>query len=328
MLEYLTTWGGIIMDSFKKIFIFIFCFIFVSFLYSNDSKKIAYLVSDIRIPFWEIMSKGIKTKAEKLGYKIEIYSANNIKKKELENTFKAISSKVDGLIISPINSSTATTILDFAKDENIPVIICDIGADEGEYVSFVSSDNEDGAYKIGKVLTKRMYELNIENGSVGIVGIPQKRENGKLRTKGFLKALSEDGIKSAGIYQQVDFSYKETYNFTKKLIDKNKDIKAIWLQGSDRYKGALDAIKKSGKEILLLCFDAEPIFLDLIPKGILLGSAMQQPYLMGQKAVSLLDKHLNKKIVEREIKLSILAISKDNIEEKLPIIKRNVLGIE
>jgi len=321
------------MDKVKKNLLFIFCLFFSSLYAINNekvenSKKIAYLVSDLRIPFWEIMSRGIKTKAKELGYKIEIYSANNIKKKELENTFKAISSKVDGLIISPINSSTASTILDFAKNENIPVVISDIGADEGEYVSFISSDNEEGGYKIGKVLTKRMYELNMEDGSVGIVGIPQKRTNGKLRTKGFLKALAEDGIKSAGIYQQVDFSYEETYNFTKKLIDENKDIKAIWLQGSDRYKSALDAIKKSGKEILLLCFDAEPIFLDLIPKGILVGSAMQQPYLMGQKAVSLLDKHLNKKVVEREIKLSILAISKDNIEEKLPIIKRNVLGIE
>jgi ribose transport system substrate-binding protein len=163
---------------------------------------------------------------------------------------------------------------------------------------------------------------------VGIIAIPQKRENGKLRTKGFMKALGESDIKGADIKQQVTFSYKETFDFSKELIDKYPDLRAIWLQGSDRYQGALDALEQSGKkgEILLICFDAEPVFLELIPKGILVGAAMQQPFLMGEKAVEVLTDHFKGKDVKKKIMLSILAIDKANIEEKLPIIKRNVLG--
>ena len=54
-------------------------------------------------------------------------------------------------------------------------------------------------------------------------------------------------------------------NYSKKLIDENKNLRAIWLQGSDKYKGALDAIKKANKqnEIALICFDAEPEFLEM-----------------------------------------------------------------
>ncbi len=145
-----------------------------------------------------------------------------------------------------------------------------------------------------------------------------------------MQALNEDNIKSAGLYQQVDFSYEETYNYSKKLINDNKNLKAIWLQGSDKYKGALDAIKDSNKEkeIALICFDAEPEFLEMIPKGILIGSAMQQPYLMGQEAVISLDNFFNNKEVIKEKKLPILPISKHNIEEKLKTIKLNVLGIK
>lgn len=308
----------------------IFLLIFLSFPLNAKEKRFAYLVSDIRIPFWGIMSKGIKNKAEELGYKLDIYSADNLKKKELENVVKAIYSKVDGLILSPINSSTAVTILKLAKEANIPVVISDIGADSGEYVSYISADNETGSYEIGKVLAKKMAELGWDkDGTVGIVSIPQKRENGKIRTKGFMKAMNEAGIRAAGIKQQVNFSYKETYDFSKELIEKNPNLRALWLQGSDRYQGALDAIKDSGKtgEILLICFDAEPIFLDLIPKGILVGSAMQQPFLMGQKAVVSLDRHLHGYVVKKEEKLPILAISQENIKEKLSVIKRNVLGI-
>ena len=175
-----------------------------------------------------------------------------------------------------------------------------------------------------------MQTLGIDKtGSVGIVSIPQKRVNGKLRTQGFMKALDEAGIKGAGLLQQVDFSYKETYNHSMSLIKKNPDLKAIWLQGSDKYKGALDAIKDTGNEgkILLICFDAEPEFLDMIPKGILVGAAMQQPFLMGQEAVYAMDDYLNGKKVEKNKQLEILAIGAENIKKNLPIIKRNVLGI-
>ncbi|MEZ4694568.1 MAG: substrate-binding domain-containing protein [Aliarcobacter sp.] len=275
------------------------------------------------------MSKGIK-EASKVGYSIEVYDSNNSNKTEIENIVKSINNKVDGIVLSPINSSNAVFLLKLAKDANIPVVISDIGTDGGEYLSYISSNNEEGSYKLGKILTSKMKKLEIENGTVGIISIPQERANGKARTKGFLKALDEANIKSAGIEQQVNFSYKETFDFSKKLIMNNPDMKALWLQGSDKYQGALDAMAELGKsdEILLICFDSEPEFLQMIPEGKLVGAAMQQPFLMGEKAVEQFYNHFNNIKVEKNIQLEILAISKENIDTKLKIIKRNVLGIK
>lgn len=296
----------------------------------TNNKKIAYIVSDISIPFWQIMSKGIKNKASKLGYSVNVYSSNNLRKNEIENFSKALKDNIEGIIISPINSATSVFLLKLAKKANVPVVISDIGTDSGEYVSFISSNNEDGAYKIGKVLAKRMIELNIQDGTVGIVSIPQQRANGKARTKGFLRAINENGIKSAGLEQQVNFSKKETYLLSKKLIKENPNMKALWLQGSDKYQGALDAISDMNKkgEILLICFDSEPEFLEMIPKEELVGAAMQQPFLMGEIALEQLNSHLSGKNVEKNVQLEILAISKDNIEKEMKTIKRNVLGLE
>jgi ribose transport system substrate-binding protein len=304
---------------------------FISNLYSNQQKKLAYIVSDINIPFWQIISKGIKDKSNELGYEIHIYSSNNLKKNELENLASAISLKIDGLIISPINSSTASTLLEIANMNKIPTIVADIGSDSQDYLSFISSDNKKGAYELGKILSKYMKSLSWnKEGTVGIIAIPQKRLNGKDRTIGFIKALEEDNIKVSGMYQQVDFSYEETYNYSKKLIDENKNLRAIWLQGSDKYKGALDAIKKANKqnEIALICFDAEPEFLEMIQNGDLVASAMQQPYIIGQEAVVTLNNYFNNKEVKKEQKMEILSISKENIDDKLKIIKLNVLGIK
>ncbi len=295
-----------------------------------SEQRLAYLVSDLRIPFWEIMWRGVEDRARALGYEVAVYSAENSAKTELAHTAKVIREGVDGIILSPTNSSAAVTVLKLARTANIPVVISDIGADEGEYVSYIASDNREGSYQLGKVLAEALRKRGWEGGSVGVIAIPQQRANGRARTAGFMQALEEAGIKGAGIRQQVDFSYRETYDFARQLIASDHNLRALWLQGSDRYQGALDAIADTGREgeILLICFDAEPEFLQMIPQGRLVGAGMQQPFLMGEEAVAAMDAHLKGGQVPRERLLPVLAVSTDNIDRLLPEIRRNVLGLE
>jgi len=296
----------------------------------RKTKKLIYIVSDLNIPFWAIMSRGFSNAANSLGYDYEIYDAQNSAKKELLFTSKAMRDEVSGIIVSPTSSSACATILKLAKSANVPVVVSDVGTDGGDYVSFISSDNEAGAYALGKLLGKKMKSLGWSDKRVGIVAIPQKRLNGQLRTAGFTKAMSEEGIKGAGILQQVNFSMEETYRLSKKLIKDNPDLGAIWLQGSDKYEGALRAIEDSGKrgEILLTTFDAEPEFLDLIQNETLVASAMQQPYLMGEESVRAMDRHLKGSNVTKNLQLSVIAVSKEDMARNLPLIQRNVFGIE
>lgn len=292
-------------------------------------RRLAYLVSDLRIPFWDIMWRGMRARAAELGHEISVHSAENSARDEFANVAAVIKAGVDGILLSPTNSAAAATILKLTKDAGIPVVIADIGTDGGDYVSYISSDNRDGAYRIGRILAAKLTARGWRDGRVGIVAIPQKRDNGQARTAGFMQALDEAGIKGGGLRQQVDFSYRETFDHTRDLLAAAPDIRAIWLQGSDRYQGALDAIAAAGREgqVLLVTFDAEPEFLDLIPRGVLAGAGMQQPFLMGEMAVATMDRHLRGLPVEREQKVPVLAISDDNIEAEMQTIRRNVLGM-
>lgn len=296
----------------------------------NQQKKLAYIVSDLSIPYWQITQRGILSQGMKLAYAIQTYNSSNSAKKELEAVVQAINDKVDGIIISPTSSSACATVLKLAKEANIPVVICDIGTQEGEYVSYISSDNKSGAYQIGKVLADFLKNKVWQEGRVGIIAIPQKRINGKERTAGFMQALEEAGIKGGGIKQQITFSYEETYEYAKELIANTPDLRAIWLQGSDKYKGALQAIKEAKKqdEIALLCFDAEPEFLEMIPRGEIVVVGMQQPFLMGEKSVQVMYEHLLGNKVKKNIQLPILSVDAKVIEKLLPTIKRNVLGMD
>lgn len=295
-----------------------------------NAAKIVYIGSDIEIPFWKTMSRGIAQRAKALGYELTIYNAENSVKTELQHTVKAIRDGVDGIIISPQTSSSCAMVLKLAKEASIPVVIADIGTDGGDYVSYISSDNHQGAYDIGRVLVTNLKALGWQAGEVGIIAIPQKRLNGQARTAGFMKAMIEGGITSAGIKQMKTFSQQETYDYSVGLMKRHPDLKAIWLQTSHTVSSALRAVSDLGKEgdVVLIAFDAEPEFPDLIRDNVILGSAMQQPYLMGQEAVFALDSHLQGNQVDKHIRLPILSISKENVIEKLSLIQMTVLGLE
>lgn len=297
---------------------------------NTGETRIAYLVSDLRIPFWRILARGIESRTQSLGYKLQVHSADNSAKQELKNLVASLKHKVDGIILSPTNSSAAVTLLKLAKQADIPVVIADIGTESGEYVSYIASDNFQGSYDLGRILAGALKQRGWQNGSIGIIAIPQKRANGKARTAGFLQALSEAAISGGDIRQQSDFSYKETYDYSLELLNARQDLRALWLQGSDRYQAALDAIRDAGRQgqVLLICFDAEPAFLDMIPAGRLTGAGMQQPFLMGEQAVEALHAHLNGETVDKERLLPVLAISKENIDAEMARIRRNVLGLE
>ncbi|WP_190271958.1 substrate-binding domain-containing protein [Arcobacter nitrofigilis] len=295
-----------------------------------QNKKIAYLVANLEIPFWQIMKKGIKTNCNKLGYDLEVLDAQDNQKKELENTVKAIKDKVDGIVLSSINSYTAGTILKLTKKANIPVVISDTGTRSKDYISYISSNNKLGAYDLGKYLTKELTKKGFEKGEIGIIALPQKKIITQERTAGFLKALDESPFKSADLKQVKTRTEEETYNLIKNMIIQYPDLHTIWLQSSKTYKSAIKAINdfKKQNEILLITFDLEPDFLELIPKNIILASAVQQPFIMGELALEQMDNYLKGKKVQKVIELPVNIITADNIKEKTAFINHNVLGIQ
>lgn len=304
----------------------LFLLIAVTFpAWSAGQSRLVYLVSDQRIPYWDIMYRGIASRAEQLGYELVVMSAANDARTEIENLVSATRSGIDGVILSPTDSVAAVTLLQLAGRADVPVVIADIGAESGDYVSFIESDNEQGAYELGRIVADA---LGSPQRSVGIISIPQSRANGRARTRGFLRALEATGLPSAGLRQQIDFSHDETYRFAVELMQADADLGALWLQGSDRYQAALDAIAETRGEgsVLLACFDSEPEFIDMLRDGRLVAVAMQQPFKMGEMAVNAMHEHLLGKTVPTRYTVPVLAVSADNLDLYLPIIERNVLG--
>jgi ABC-type sugar transport system substrate-binding protein len=295
------------------------------------TKEVVYLTPGLDLPFWRYLSTGIEKVVKDKGYDYQALDSHNSAQTQLQNAQDAISRGVAGIIISPTDSSTAPSVLQLAQKANIPVVIADIGTNSGDYVSFIISDNYEGAKGVGEALGKALKAKGWQDGSVGLVTISQARKNGQARTAGFRDALKAAGItKEAGLQQMQSYTADETFKFVQDMLTANPDMKGLWIQTDQPAIGALRAIKAARKDgqLLLAAFDGIPEFVDLLKSGEIVASGMQQPYLMGEKSAEAMFTHLEGGTPEKEILVPILIVTSENIEEVLPTVKETVFANE
>jgi ABC-type sugar transport system substrate-binding protein len=285
----------------------------------DESYEIAYLTPGLNVPFWKYLSDGIKQAAAAADAEIEVtdYDSRNDAATQLQNAQDAITRGVDAIIISPTDSSTAPAVLELAAESDVPVIIADIGTDSGDYVSFVISSNEQGAYEAGQVLIADMKEAAWEGDDVVMITISQARINGQNRTRGITQAVEEGGSEIAQYLESEDYTRAEAQQQALDLLTANPDARGFFTQHDEATLGAWTAIEDSGKEndIILVGFDGSPESVELIRAGKLKAASMQQPVLMGRMALDVTLKHLRGEEVEKETSVPTILVTPENLAE-------------
>ncbi len=294
------------------------------------AKDIVYLTPGLDLPFWRYLSKGVEAEAKKQGFGFQVLDSRNNAQTQLKNAQDAIARGVDGIVISPTDSSTAPSVLDLAQKAKIPVVIADIGTTSGAYVSFIISDNREGAYNTGKALAEVMKEKGWAGNTTGIVSISLARNNGKLRTEGFRQAMSENGIKEAGLQQMQAYTAEETFKFTQDMLTANPGMRGMFIQTDAPTLGAVRSIRAARRngQIAVAAFDGIPEFVDLIKKGEIVASGMQQPFLMGERSGQALFSFLAGQKVEKQILVPIVVVTGKNVDKLLPTIRETVFANE
>nr|WP_321464070.1 substrate-binding domain-containing protein [uncultured Cohaesibacter sp.] len=298
---------------------------------SAQDKNIAYITSSINVQFWRYVATGAEAAAKEAGYTLKTLDSANDAKTQLQNAQDAIAQGVAGIVLSPTDSSTAPSVLKLAEEAGVPVVIADIGTNEGKFVSFVGSDNYGGAKGIGEIVGDTLSHKNWTDGSFGIIGIPQARINGQLRTNGFRDAMKEVGMeKEVPLQQMQTFTAEESFRFAQDMITANADLRAIFVESDVQAIGAQRAVRAARKtgEILVAGFDGTPDLVEKISDGSILGSGMQQPYLMGFKATEALTKHIAGENVAKEISLPVLVVTEFNIKSLRDEMNLNVFAGE
>ena len=296
---------------------------------SAQAAEIIYLTPALDVPFWRTVAKGVEAAATAGGYTYSALDSQNNAEKQLKNAQDAITRQVAGIVISPTDSSTAPSVLKLAAEAGIPVVIADIGTNEGEYVSFIASDNTAGAAGVGEAVAAALKTQGLSEAPYGMITISLARINGQKRTDGFRSSMQAGGYGDEVALQQMQaYTADESFKFAQDMLTAHPELKAMFIQADVPALGALRAIKAARRtgDIVVGAFDGIPEFVDLLKSGELVAAGMQQPYLMGEMAAQSLIKHLNGETPEKEVLVPVLIVTSTNIDKVLPEARKNVFG--
>ena len=295
-----------------------------------QGKHLAYLTPGLDLPFWRYLAQGIKDEAAKHNSTVTVYDSHNDAATQLKNAQDAIARHVDGIVISPTTSSAAPSVLAAAAKAGIPVVIGDIGTTSGKYLSFIISNNHEGAYEVGKALAKDLKAKGWGKGPVGLVTISLARNNGKARTDGFRKAMKEAGIKEVALYQMQTYTAGETFKYVQDMLTAHPNLRGIFVETDTPTLGAVRAVQANHRDgtLLLAAFDGVPEYIPLLKNGKIVVAGMQQPYLMGERSAQALFEHFAGKTPKKHVLVPIRIVTKENLGKELPVIRRTVFANE
>ncbi len=237
--------------------------------------------------FSEVMN-GIKNAGKDMGVTLKMLDSESDTDKEAANIEQLLSEGIDVLIISPIDYNISVQSLQKVKDAGIPIITWNttvnmevtatvgvdgnaLGGDTGDYVSeYIKTNNLSSVDMI--LLTNTSYEIGIQ------------RCNG---FKDAIKDLVDEGI--VNIVAEEDIEMREDAEVVaKRLLKEHDDVAMLWAWNQSSLLGAVDAVKKSGKnDIIIMGTDMSmELANDMLGNEVKLQAVTTQlPYNMGYKAV-------------------------------------------
>ncbi|MBM0067090.1 ribose ABC transporter substrate-binding protein RbsB [Alkalicoccobacillus gibsonii] len=271
---------------------------------SSEDFTVGFSVSTLNNPFFVTLEEGAEVKASELGLDLVTVDAQDDSSKQISDVEDLIQRGVDLIIINPTDSSAVTAAIEAANNADIPVITVDRGADGGEVVTHIASDNIAG----GELAGELMVELVGEGAKVaeleGLPGSSAARERGE----GF-NNIAEDSLDVVA-KQTANFDRAEGLTVMENILQGNSDIEGVFAHNDEMALGALEAIEAAGEDIVIIGFDATTDAVEAVGDERMAGTVAQQPTVIGYEALEAANSVLNGEDVEDFIPVDLELIKK------------------
>lgn len=264
----------------------------------------AIVVSTLNNPFFVTMKEGAENKAKELGYDLIVLDSQNDPSKELSNVEDLTVRGVKAILINPTDSAAVSNAIRIANRSEIPVLTLDRGAQRGEVVSHIASDNVAGGEMAGKFIMEKVGEKAKVIQLEGIAGTSAARERGE----GFMNVVNGGSMELLAS-QPADFDRTKGLNVMENMLAANPDVQAVFAQNDEMALGALRAVQASGKDVLIVGFDGTDDGIAAVNRGKLAATIAQQPELIGAMGVEMADKVLKGEAVEKSIPVPLKVVT-------------------
>lgn len=272
---------------------------------STEAKKVGFVISTQSNPFFVTLKEGAEQKAKDLGVELIVLDSQDDPAKEASNVEDLITKKVDLIIINPTDSDAVVNSVLAANDAGIPVITVDRASNGGEVVCHIASDNVAGGKMAGEFIIQQLGGKGKVVELEGIAGTSAARERGE----GFNAALEGTEIEVVA-RQTADFDRAKGLDVMENILQSQPEIDAVFAHNDEMALGALEAIKASGRDIIVVGFDATDDAVKAVEAGEMAATVAQQPGLMGEIAIETAIKVLNGEQVDANIPVELQLVTK------------------
>jgi ABC-type sugar transport system substrate-binding protein len=292
-----------------------------------NGKTIAILMHSVADEFIYSVYVAADARAKELGYNTVFVDSKNDASAQASAVEDAITQKVDGIMLTPVDASAMSDSVIKINQAQIPVTMADRTVEEGKYVAVCQSDN----YKFGYEGANQIVEAAKKAGKdIAYLKVLELQgdlasTSGLERSKGFQQASKDLGFKivsSLPTYWRTDTASNAALD----AIQANPDINAIFLASdgvmADAVINVLDQIGRlfptgDAKHIIVTAVDGTPAVHELIKKRYIDATCAQPAILMAKTAIDKLDAAINGKIAfdaNEDISLSPTIGTIDNID--------------
>lgn len=243
-------------------------------------KTVGLVVSTLNNPFFVTLKDGAVSKAGELGIDLVVLDSQNDPAKEIANVEDLLSRGVAAILINPTDSDAVGNAIKMANRENVPVITLDRGANRGDVVSHIASDNIAGGKMAGEFIMEKLGKKGNVVELEGIPGTSAARDRGK----GFNSAIEGSAVKVVA-RQAADFDRTKGLNVMENILQAQPAIDAVFAHNDEMALGALKAIQGTDRKILVVGFDATDDAVKAVKDGELAATVAQQPAFIGSMGV-------------------------------------------
>ncbi len=286
-------------------------------------KTLGYSAYTLNGPYYGALYQTIKQTAENAGMKFIGPDAQMDFQKQISDVEDLLTKGVDVLILNPLEPASLNRLTKEAMSSGIPVIVVDSMIDDGaDIVSQVLADNPSNGAGLGQKLATKMNSAKIK---MALISGRQGNPVGKARRMGLFSGLVEaqlqqDNSSDYEILTQLWGGWDEQggVNAMEDILAGYPEVNVIFAENDSMALGAIRVLKQSGKlqDIVVVGYDGNKQAYDAIKSGDIFATALNNPFLMGEKAVSIGIEYLNgKRNFPRANPISAGVITAENVDE-------------
>lgn len=246
------------------------------------AQTIGLSVSTLNNPFFVDLRDGAQQMADQMGLELLVTDAQDSVSTQINDIEDLVQRGVAVLIVNPTDSAAVVPAVMAANAAGIPVIAVDRGVDGGNLAYFIASDNVAGGASAAEFICTELGGTGAVVELEGIPGTSAARERGQ----GFNAYMSEScpGVTIVA-RQTANFNRAEGLTVMENILTAQPEIDAVFAHNDEMALGALQAIEASGRDILVVGFDATDDAVAAVRECRMGATVAQQPAMLGAEAV-------------------------------------------